>query len=50
MIDRVVLFSIPTYHPTHAYTEKITEGAPKKFWWNRNRDSCEKSATEAENT
>jgi len=41
---------IPTCHPTHAHTDRITEGAPKKFLRNRNRDSCEKSATGAENT
>jgi len=43
-------FLIPMYHPTHAHTDRITEGPPKKFRRNRNRDSCEKSATGAENT
>ena len=43
-------FLIPTYHPTHAHTDRITEGAPKKFRRNRNRDFCEKSTTGAENT
>ncbi len=38
-------FLIPTYHPTHAHTDRITEGAPKKFRRNRNRGSCEKCAT-----
>jgi len=31
------------------HTDRITEGVPKKFRRNRNCDSCEKSATEAEN-
>jgi hypothetical protein len=43
-------FSIPAYHPMHAHTDRIPEGAPKKFRRNRNRDSCEKSATGVENT
>jgi len=42
-------FLIPTYYPTHAHTDRITEGALKKFQRNRNRGSCEKSATGAEN-
>ena len=32
------------------HTDRIPEGVPKKFRRNRNRDSCEKSATGAENT
>ena len=32
------------------HTDMIPEGAPKKFPRNRNRDSCEKSATGMENT
>ena len=32
------------------HTDRIPEGVPKKFQRNRNRDSCEKSATETENT
>ena len=31
-------------------TDRIPEGVPKKFLRNRNRDSCEKSATGEENT
>ncbi len=31
-------------------TDRIPEGVPKKFLRNRNHDSCEKSATEEENT
>ncbi len=31
-------------------TDRIPEGVPKKFVRNRNRDSCEKSATGEENT
>jgi hypothetical protein len=30
--------------------QRIPEGVPKKFRQNRNRDSCEKSATGTENT
>ena len=32
------------------HTDSIPEGAPKMFLRNRNHDSCEKSATGAENT
>jgi hypothetical protein len=40
-------FSYVFLHGLH--TDRITEGVPKKFRRNRNHDSCEKSATGAEN-
>jgi hypothetical protein len=49
------LFFFKSYVASYGYvrrpgTDRIPEGVPKKFLRNRNRDSCEKSATGEENT
>ncbi len=49
------MFFFKSYVASYGYvrrpgTDRIPEGVPKKFLRNRNRDSCEKSATGEENT
>jgi hypothetical protein len=47
------LFFFKSYVASYGYvrrpgTDRIPEGVPKKLLRNRNRDSCEKSATDTE--
>ena len=49
------MFFFKSYVASYGYvrrpgTDRIPKGVPKKFLRNRNRDSCEKSATGEENT
>ena len=48
-MDRV-LFKFLRLYLCRPDTDRISEGVPKKLQRNRNRDSCEKSATGTENT
>ncbi len=45
-----VLFKALRLYLRRPHTDRISEGVPKKLRRNRNRDSCEKSATGTENT